>query len=99
MSAGKVFGVWSLGIFTFSFLANVNTTPELAQFGLGSIAIIALAILLFLAPTAMASAELGGTWPHRRHLRVDVGGVRWRTEPVAPEPAGERIGEPEPEPV
>ncbi|HVE29135.1 MAG TPA: hypothetical protein VNC80_03625 [Mycobacteriales bacterium] len=23
----------------------------------------------------------------------------WRTEPVAPEPAGERIGEPEPEPV
>jgi hypothetical protein len=35
MSAGKVFGVWSLGIFTFSFLANVNTTPELAQFGLG----------------------------------------------------------------
>ena len=70
MSAGKVFGVWSLGIFTFSFLANVNTTPELAQFGLGSIAIIALAILLFLAPTAMASAELGGTWPRTGGIYV-----------------------------
>lgn len=41
MGAAKVFGVWSFGIVTFSFLANVNTTPELAQFGLRSIAIIA----------------------------------------------------------
>ena len=40
MGAAKVFGVWSLGIVTSSFLANVNTSPELAQFGLGSIAII-----------------------------------------------------------
>ncbi|MGX7681798.1 APC family permease [Jatrophihabitans sp. DSM 45814] len=59
----KVFGVWSLGIFTFSFLANVNTTPQLATFGLGAIVLIALAILLFLVPTAMASAEMGSTFP------------------------------------
>jgi glutamate:GABA antiporter len=70
MGAAKVFGVWSLGIFTFSFLANVNTTPELAQFGLGSIAIVAAAILFFLAPTAMASAELGGTWPRTGGIYV-----------------------------
>src|SRR6201996_4943229 len=59
----KVFGVWSLGIFTFSFLANVNTTPQLATFGLGAIVLIALAILLFLVPTAMASAEMGAAFP------------------------------------
>jgi glutamate:GABA antiporter len=59
----KVFGVWSLGIFTFSFLANVNTSPQLATFGLGAIALIAAAILLFLVPTAMASAEMGAAFP------------------------------------
>jgi hypothetical protein len=86
MSAGKVFGVWSLGIFTFSFLANVNTTPELAQFGLGSIAIIAL-----------AGGTLGfAVLPFVFYLFRKPS---WPTEPVAPEPAGERIGEPEPEPV
>jgi glutamate:GABA antiporter len=59
----KVFGVWSLGIFTFSFLANVNTSPQLATFGLGAIVLIAAAILLFLVPTAMASAEMGSAFP------------------------------------
>ena len=59
----KVFGVWSLGIFTFSFLANVNTTPQLATFGLGAVLLIVGAIVLFLIPTAMASAELGSTFP------------------------------------
>ncbi len=59
----KVFGIWSLGIFTFSFLANVNTTPQLATFGLGAIILIVAAIVLFLVPTAMASAEMGSTFP------------------------------------
>src|ERR1700749_652190 len=59
----KVFGVLSLGIFTFSFLANVNTSPQLATFGLGAILLIVGAIVLFLVPTAMASAEMGSTFP------------------------------------
>jgi amino acid transporter len=63
MSKQKVFGVWSLGIFTFSFLANVNTSPQLATFGLGAILLIGGAILFFLVPTAMASAEMGSTFP------------------------------------
>lgn len=63
MAKSKVFGVWSLGIFTFGFLANVNTTPQLATFGLGAIALIFGAIVLFLTPTAMASAEMGSTFP------------------------------------
>lgn len=70
----KVFGIWSLGIFTFSFLANVNTTPQLATFGLGAIALIIGAIVLFLAPTAMASAELRSTFPR-------TGGVEMATNP------------------
>jgi hypothetical protein len=41
-----VFGIWSLGIFAFSFLANVNTTLQLAPFGLGAIALILGAIVL-----------------------------------------------------
>jgi glutamate:GABA antiporter len=63
VAKSKVFGVWSLGIFTFGFLANVNTTPQLATFGLGAIALILGAIFLFLTPTAMASAEMGSTFP------------------------------------
>ena len=59
----KIFGVWGLAIFTFSFLVNVNTTPQLATFGLASIVIFLLAIGLFLTPTAMAATEMGTTWP------------------------------------
>ncbi len=66
----KVFGVWSLGIFTFSFLANVNTTPQLATFGLGAIGLIVGAIVVFLVPTAMASAELGAAFPRTGGIRA-----------------------------
>ncbi|MEI2716890.1 MAG: amino acid permease [Candidatus Nanopelagicales bacterium] len=66
----KVFGVTGLAIFTFSFLANVNTTPQLATFGLGSIVLFLAAIVLFLGPTAMASAEMGSTWPRTGGIYV-----------------------------
>lgn len=66
----KVFGVLGLAIFTFSFLANVNTTPMLAKFGLGSILLFLMAILLFLTPTAMASGEMASTWPRTGGIYV-----------------------------
>lgn len=66
----KVFGVVGLSIFTFSFLANVNTTPQLATFGLGAVIIFLGAIFLFLAPTAMTSAEMGSAWPHTGGIYV-----------------------------
>ena len=78
---GKVFGTLGLAIFTFSFLVNVNTTPQLATFGLGAILIFALAILLFLTPTAMAATEMGTTWPR-------TGGIYIWTRMAFGEPAG-----------
>lgn len=66
----KVFGVIGLAIFTFSFLANVNTTPQLAKFGLGSILLFLMAIFLFLTPTAMASGEMASTWPRTGGIYV-----------------------------
>ena len=69
-SPKKVFGVVGLAIFTFAFLANVNTTPQLSTFGLGSIILFLAAIVLFLGPTAMASAEMGSTWPRTGGLYV-----------------------------
>ncbi|MDP4014483.1 MAG: APC family permease [Candidatus Nanopelagicales bacterium] len=66
----KVFGVVGLGIFTFAFLANVNTTPQLAKFGLGAILLFVAAIVLFLGPTAMASAEMGAGWPRTGGIYV-----------------------------
>ena len=77
----KVFGVWGLAIFTFSFLVNVNTTPQLATFGLASIVIFLLAIGLFLTPTAMAATEMGTTWPR-------TGGIYIWTRMAFGEPAG-----------
>lgn len=77
----KVFGTFGLAIFTFSFLANVNTTPQLATFGLGSIVLMAAAIMFFLGPTAMASAEMGSTWPR-------TGGIYVWTRMAFGEPAG-----------
>lgn len=68
--AAQVFGVWGLAIFTFSFLANVNATPQLATFGLGSILLFIMAIVLFLTPTAMASAEMGAGWPRTGGIYV-----------------------------
>lgn len=69
-NTAKIFGVGGLAIFTFSFLANVNTTPQLATFGLGSIVIFLAAILLFLTPTAMSSAEMGAGWPRTGGIYV-----------------------------
>lgn len=69
-SPKKIFGVVGLAIFTFSFLANVNATPELATFGLGSIALLLGAVIFFLMPTAMASAEMGSTWPRTGGIYV-----------------------------
>ncbi|MFN8125662.1 MAG: APC family permease [Candidatus Nanopelagicales bacterium] len=63
VSKPKVFGVVGLAVFTFSFLANANESPQLATFGLGSILLFVAAIFLFLGPTAMASAEMGSTYP------------------------------------
>lgn len=77
----KVFGVWGLAIFTFSFLVNVNTTPQLATFGLSAIVIFILAIGLFLTPTAMAATEMGTTWPR-------TGGIYVWTRMAFGEPAG-----------
>ena len=59
----KVFGVVGLAVFTFSFLANANESPQLATFGLGSVALFVAAIFLFLGPTAMSSAEMGAAYP------------------------------------
>ena len=67
---GKVFGVGGLAILTFAFLANVNTTPQLATFGLGAIALFVMAIVLFLAPTAMASSEMAAAWPRTGGIYV-----------------------------
>ncbi len=66
----KVFGVVGLAIFTFAFLANVNTTPQLATFGLGALFLFVMAIVLFLGPTALASAEMGSTWPRTGGIYV-----------------------------
>ncbi len=68
--ATKVFGVSGLAILTFAFLANVNTTPQLAKFGLGSIVLFLMAIFLFLTPTAMTSAEMGAAWPRTGGIYV-----------------------------
>ncbi len=78
---GKVFGTWGLAIFTFSFLVNVNTTPQLATFGLSALLIFILAIGLFLTPTAMAATEMGTTWPR-------TGGIYIWTRLAFGEPAG-----------
>lgn len=66
----KVFGVLGLAVFTFSFLANVNTTPQLAKFGLGSILLFLMAIFLFLGPTAMTSGEMAAAWPRTGGIYV-----------------------------
>lgn len=80
-SKAKVFGVWGLGIFTFSFLVNVNTTPQLATFGLAALLVFLMAIGLFLTPTALTAAELGTTWPH-------TGGIYVWTKLAFGEPLG-----------
>lgn len=71
-NGGKVFGVMGLAVFIFSFLANANETPQMSTFGLGSILLFVAAIMFFLAPTAMASAEMGATYPRTGGIYVWV---------------------------
>jgi glutamate:GABA antiporter len=77
-SGAGVFGTLSLGVFTFSFIANVNGVPALAEYGLASVAFYALAVVGLLAPTALVSSELGAAWPRTGGIYV------WAREAFGP---------------
>jgi glutamate:GABA antiporter len=78
VSGARVFGTLSLGIFTFSFIANVNGVPALAEYGLASVAFYALAVIGLLAPTALVASELGAAWPRTGGIYV------WAREAFGP---------------
>lgn len=74
----RVFGTLSLGIFTFSFIANVNGVPAMAEYGLASIGFYVLAVIGLLVPTALVASELGSTWPRTGGIYV------WAREAFGP---------------
>lgn len=59
----KVFGTWRLALFSFIFIASINSVPALASYGLSSITFYAIAIVFLLLPTALVSSELGASLP------------------------------------
>jgi amino acid transporter len=78
LSGRRIFGTLSLGVFTFSFIANVNGVPALAEYGLASVAFYALAVIGLLAPTALVASELGAAWPRTGGIYV------WAREAFGP---------------
>jgi amino acid transporter len=74
----RVFGTLSLGIFTFSFIANVNGVPAMSEYGLASIGFYALALIGLLGPTALVASELGSAWPRTGGIYV------WAREAFGP---------------
>ena len=59
----RVFGTWRLALFSFIFIASINSTPALASYGLSSIFFYGIAIVFLLVPTALTSSELGASIP------------------------------------
>lgn len=59
----RVFGTWRLALFSFIFIASINSVPALASYGMSAIFFYGIAVLFLLVPTAMASSELGASLP------------------------------------
>lgn len=75
----KKISAFQLAMITLAFVSSLRVLPSMAQYGLTSLFYYFIAMLIFLVPSALISAELATTFPERR------GGVYvWVREALGP---------------
>ena len=76
----KVLGVFSLAMINVSLICSLRGLPTMAVYGMSVIFFLAVAVIFFLIPTALVSAELATTWPKRGGIYVwvrEAFGEKW----------------------
>ena len=61
----KVLGVFSLAMINVSLICSLRGLPTMAEYGLSIIFFLGIAVLVFLIPVSLVSAELAAAWPKR----------------------------------
>ena len=77
---GKVLGVFSLAMINVALICSLRGLPLMAEYGLSIVFFLLAAVILFLIPVSLVSAELATAWPKKGGLYAWVRqafGERW----------------------
>ncbi|MCL5794933.1 MAG: amino acid permease [Patescibacteria group bacterium] len=66
--ANKVLGVFTLAMINVALICSLRGLPMMAEYGLSIVFFLLVAVLLFLVPVSLVSAELATAWPKRGGL-------------------------------
>lgn len=76
----KVLGVFSLAMINVSLICSLRGLPTMAEYGLSIVFFLLVAVLVFLIPVGLVSAELAAAWPKRGGIYVwvrEAFGEKW----------------------
>lgn len=62
---GKVLGVFSLAMINVALICSLRGLPMMAVYGLSIVFFLLIAVIVFLIPVSLVSAELATAWPKR----------------------------------
>ncbi len=68
----KVLGVFSLAMINVSLICSLRGLPTMAIYGMSIVFFLLVAVLVFLIPTALVSAELAAAWPKKGGIYIWV---------------------------
>lgn len=71
-SGTKKISAFQLAMLTVAYVASIRAMPTIAEYGFSSLFYYILAVLFFLIPSALISAELAAAWPGRGGIYVWV---------------------------
>ena len=70
--SAKVLGVFSLAMINVSLICSLRGLPTMAIYGMSIVFFLLVAVLVFLIPTALVSAELAAAWPKKGGIYIWV---------------------------
>ncbi len=76
----KVLGVFTLAMINVSLICSLRGLPMMSVYGFSIVFFLMIAVLFFLIPTALVSAELASTWPKRGGIYIwvrEAFGEKW----------------------
>ncbi len=80
MENKKVLGIFTLAMINVALICNLRGLPIMSVYGLSIIFFLFVAVIAFLIPTALVSAELATTWPKKGGIYVwvkEAFGEKW----------------------
>ena len=66
----RVLGVFALAMINVALICSLRGLPIMAEYGLAIFFFLAIAVLFFLIPSSLVSAELATGWPKFQRSKV-----------------------------